>query len=345
MIVAAVAPAAPLTAKLLMVDGDGRVAHHRRDALPDLLRPGDLLVANDAATIPASLSGIHQRTRSAVEVRLAGRSSLRADDIHGFTALIFGSGDWHTPTEQRASPPPLFAGDRLRLGPLRATVTRLLGHRRLAELDFTGEPGEVWTGIAAHGRPIQYAHVPMPLALWDVWTPLAASPVAFEPPSAGFAIRWGTLARIGARGIGFAALTHAAGISSTGDAALDARLPFDEPYCVPVATARAVRRTRRRGGRVIAVGTTVVRALEHAARATGAVRAGQGLATGRIGAGTALQVVDGILTGVHDPGTSHYELLRAFADDETLMAVTRALETGGYHGHEFGDSVLLTRSR
>jgi S-adenosylmethionine:tRNA ribosyltransferase-isomerase len=330
--------------KLLVVDRDGRMADQRRDDLPDLLRPGDLLVANDAATIPASLQGMHQRTGSPVEVRLAGRPSLRADDIHRFTALLFGAGDWHTPTEHRAPPPPLLHGDRLRLGPIDATVTRLLDHPRLAELDFAGEPAAVWAAIAAHGRPIQYAHVPTPLALWDVWTTLAAWPVAFEPPSAGFALRWGTLARLRARGIGFSTLTHAAGISSTGDPALDARLPFDEPYCIPVATARAVRRAGRKGERVIAVGTTVARALEHAASEKGVVRAGPGVATGRIGAATTLRVVDGILTGVHEPGTSHYEMLRAFARDETLSRMSRALEDRAYRAHEFGDSVFLLRS-
>jgi S-adenosylmethionine:tRNA ribosyltransferase-isomerase len=132
-----------------------------------------------------------------------------------------------------------------------------------------------------------------------------------------------------------------AGISSTGDPALDARLPLDEPYCIPVRTARAVRRTRRQGRRVIAVGTTVVRALEHAAPAGGELRAGAGTATGRIGAGTALRVVDGIVTGVHEAGTSHWELLRAFADDATLARMAQVLDAAGYRHHEFGDSVLL----
>jgi S-adenosylmethionine:tRNA ribosyltransferase-isomerase len=226
---------------------------------------------------------------------------------------------------------------------LRATVLGWLDHPRLVAIDFEGDAARVWAGIATHGRPIQYAHVPQPLALWDVWTALAARPVAFEPPSAGFALRWATLARLRARGIGFATLTHAAGISSTGDPALDARLPLDEPYCIPVRTARAVRRARRDGQRVIAVGTTVVRALEHAALVTGEPRAGAGRATGRIGAGTALRVVHGIVTGVHEAGSSHWELLRAFADDATLAHMARELDAAGYRHHEFGDSVLLLR--
>ncbi len=95
---------------------------------------------------------------------------------------------------------------------------------------------------------------------------------------------------------------------------------------------------------MIAVGTTVVRALEHAALATGAVRSGPGMATQRIGPETRLRVVDGILTGVHQPASSHYRMLRAFADRPTLAAAARTLEEEGYWTHEFGDSVLLMRS-
>ena len=203
----------------------------------------------------------------------------------------------------------------------------------------------MWAGLARHGRPIQYAHVPEPLALWDVWTSIAGPPVAFEPPSAGFALDWRALAAMRARGVAFATVTHAAGISSTGDDELDRRLPFDEPYRIPPATARAIRRVRERGGRIVAIGTTVVRALESAAIGDGRVRAGEGLATQRIGPATALRVVDAILSGVHEPGTSHYELLRAFTDDATLRRVDTELTGRGYRTHEFGDSVLIERSR
>ena len=319
----------------------GAIRSLPRDDLPDLLRPGDVLIANDAATI-ASHSA-HEPTGRPIEIRLAGRPSLRVDDLRRFVALAFGAGDWHTPTEDRAPPPAFRAGDRLLLGPLRATITGLLGHPRLVGLAFEGDPGDVWSGIATHGRPIQYAHVPEPLALWDVWTPVAAHPVAFEAPSAGFALRWEMLARLRARGIGVGTLTLAAGISSTGDPTLDARLPFDEPYHIPAETVRRMRRARREGGRVIAAGTTVVRALEDAALATGVVRSGMGMATQRIEPATRLRAVDGILTGVHEPSTSHYQLLRAFADDRTLAAAGRVLAEERYRSHEFGDSMLLLR--
>ncbi len=234
----------PRDAKLLIVDADGRLHHAVRAQLACHLRAGDLLVANDAATIPASLSGVHERSGAVIEIRLAGRGSLAADDVREFTAVAFGNGDHRTPTEERPPPPPLQAGDTLVLGPLRATVSRMLGHPRLLALGFAGAPDAVWDGIARHGKPIQYAYVPQSLAMWDVWTPLAARPVAFEPPSAGFALDWKLLTALSARGIDVATLTHAAGISSTGDPALDAKMPFDEPYDLPRRTVQAIAQTQ-----------------------------------------------------------------------------------------------------
>lgn len=181
------------------------------------------------------------------------------------------------------------------------------------------------------------------MVLWDAWTKIAALPAAFEPPSAGFALDWRMLGELAQRGVRSAALTHAAGISSTGDPALDRRLPLDEPYRIPGVTVRSIAATRARHGRVVALGTTVVRALEHASRDRAGPRPGHGLATNRIGAGTALRVVDAIVTGVHQAGESHFELLRAFASEHVLQRMARALEQEGYRSHEFGDSVLLER--
>jgi S-adenosylmethionine:tRNA ribosyltransferase-isomerase len=345
MIAADTAVQRPPDAKLLVVDARRRIGHAPRAAFVEFLRRGDLVIANDAATLPASLQGVHAATGARVEVRLAGRPSLRPEDVGRFSALVFGEGDFHTRTEDRPPPPALAAGDRLVLGPLRASVERLLRHPRLVSLRFDGTPDEVWAGLARHGRPIQYAHVPAPLVLWDVWTRIAGPPVAFEPPSAGFALDWHALAAMRERGAEFATLTHAAGVSSTGDEELDRLLPFDEPYRIPEATALAVRRARARGGRVVAVGTSVVRALEHAADADGEVRAGEGLATQHIGPASRLRVVDAILSGTHEPGTSHYELLRAFLDDATLRRTSAELDARGYRTHEFGDSVLIERVR
>ncbi len=407
------------SAKLLVIDAHQAPRHITRSALVDVLRPGDLVVANDAATLPASLHGTHVASGKPIEVRLAARRTL-SPDVADFAAIVFGAGDFHTRTEDRPPPPSLAVHDRLALGPLSATVTRLLGHPRLVALHFHGSADDIWAGISRHGRPIQYAHVAAPLLLWDVWTPIASPPVAFEPPSAGFALDWRTIAAMRSRGVNFATITHAAGISSTGDPELDRRLPFDEPYNIPASTARAIASARASGGRIVAVGTTVVRALEHAAGprrhddakdaprrhegttdtprrrddategtrrhdgttdtprrhddategtrrhegtkdgprrrddATGGprrhddtkpgdwnVRAGPGVATQRIGPGTRLLVVDAILTGVHERGTSHYELLRAFADDRTLAAADDEMAARGYRPHEFGDSILV----
>jgi S-adenosylmethionine:tRNA ribosyltransferase-isomerase len=329
--------------KLLHVDAAGRIQRVPRASLIELLRPGDVVIANDAATLPASLRGFHLPTGVEVEVRLAARASLAPDDVRRFRAIVFGPGDYRTRTEDRALPPPLAPGQRLRLGSLTAMIEALLGHPRLVALRFENSIAEIWAGLAQHGRAIQYAHMPQALQLWDIWTPIAAQPVAYEPPSAGFAIDWQLLAAFAAKGIEFATITHAAGISSTGDPELDRLLPFDEPYRIPATTEHALRRACRENRRAVAIGTTVVRALEHSAARFGAVVAGEGVADQRIGARTRLRVVDAILSGTHEPGTSHYELLHAFASERVLRRANRALDAGGFRTHEFGDSVLIER--
>lgn len=330
--------------RLLVIDEDGCLSHRARAEFPLFVERNDLVIANDASTIPASLSGIHPSTGAAIEVRLAARDSLSPGRVTRFTAVLFGAGDYRTPTEHRPLPPVVREGDRLQLGPLHAVVTGLLGHPRLIALSFDGSPSKIWEGLARHGRPIQYAHVREPLAIWDTWTRIAGQPVAFEPPSAGFLFTWRMIHELRARGARVATITHAAGISSTGDDELDARLPFDEPYFIPRSTAALIQQTKRRGGRVIAIGTTVVRALEHAAGRHGRVKVGNGVATQRIGPQTSLRVVDAIVSGVHEPGSSHYELLRAFQNDDVLKEMNEEAEAGGYLTHEFGDSIFMTKA-
>jgi S-adenosylmethionine:tRNA ribosyltransferase-isomerase len=331
-------------ARLLVVDEVGAVTHHARVDFPNLVRRGDIVVANDAATLPASLSGVHLPTGGAIELRLAARDSLSPERVSRFTAVVFGAGDFRTPTERRPHPPLLCAGDELQLGPLRAVVLRVVKHERLIEVHFQNPVGEIWEGLSRYGRPIQYAHLPQPIAIWDTWTRIASQPVSFEPPSAGFILDWTIIQLLRSRGARFTTLTHAAGISSTGDLELDKLLPFDEPYNIPPHTAALIEASRSRGGRVIAIGTTVVRALEHAADDDGTVRPGEGIATQRIGSLTALRVVDAIVSGIHEPGTSHYELLRAFQDDRTLLRMDGEAEARGYRTHEFGDSALILNS-
>jgi S-adenosylmethionine:tRNA ribosyltransferase-isomerase len=343
MIAASLPVQRPSNAKLLMVDGLGDIEHQPRSEFANLLLPGDVVVANDAATLPASLFGRHSRTGRRIELRLAGRESL--DEVRQFSAVVFGEGDFRTLTERRSEPPALNSGDRLELGGLRGIVARLLNHPRFILLQFEGSPREIWEGLTRHGRPIQYTHVPTPLEVWHTWTPIAGPPVAFEPPSAGFVLDWNMLASMRARKIRFGTITHAAGLSSTGDPELDALLPFAEPYRIPRSTAAMIKHAQVSRGRVIAIGTTVVRALEHTAEMfDGVVPSGERLATQRLGASSRLRIVDALLSGTHERGTSHYELLRAFVDNQTLGRIDEALNARDYRTHEFGDSVFLERA-
>jgi S-adenosylmethionine:tRNA ribosyltransferase-isomerase len=141
------------------------------------------------------------------------------------------------------------------------------------------------------------------------------------------------------RGVRIAAVTHAAGLSSTGDPAIDAALPLAERYDIPAHTVREIETTRAAGGRVIAVGTTVVRALESAASL--GLRAGSNITTLRIARDSKLRVVDGLLTGMHAPTESHFELLEAFVSPALLERAWSHAEREGYRCHEFGDSTLV----
>jgi S-adenosylmethionine:tRNA ribosyltransferase-isomerase len=303
-----------------------------------LLRPHDLLVVNDAATLPASLAGV-TAGGAAVEVRLAGEIGDGS-----WRAVLLGAGDWRTRTEERQAPPPLGVGDRLRLGgDLAATITGLdPASPRLVSLLFDRRGAALWGALYRAGRPVQYAHTAQPLALWQVQTAYAARPWAAEAPSAGFALTWDLLLDLRRRGIGVARVTHAAGLSSTGDTAVDSRLPLAERYAVSEETVRAVESARRRGGRVVAVGTTVARTLEGAAVAgRGRLVAGEGVTDVLLGPGRRPAVAAGIVTGLHEKGTSHFALLAAFAPRDLLERAHAYADASGYQGHEFGDAMLI----
>jgi len=323
--------------------------------LPRRLRAGDLLVVNDAATLPASLHG--EADGEPVEVRLLGPAGEDGPEGAGalWTAAVFGAGSWRWRTEDRPPPPPLPVGATLvfapggspsarDLPPLRARVAGVSEvSPRLLRLAFDRDGDALWSAVYRAGRPVQYSYVRAPLALWHVQTAYASRPWAAELPSAGRPLTWRLLLEARRRGIGLAAVTHAAGLSSTGEASLDAALPLPERYDVPAATVAAVARAQAAGGRVVAVGTTVVRALEAAAAAGGAAGlfSGEGLATLRLGPGFRPRVVDGLLTGVHVPGESHFDLLQAFAPEPLLRRALAHAEAAGYLAHEFGDSCLI----
>ena len=331
----------PSSARLLVVDGDGRITHAPRARWLDFLRRGDLVIANDAATLPASIAGTHLRTGAPIELRLAAWRGPVSATPAVFDAIVFGAGNYRTRTEDRPSPPPLAAGDLLAFGALTANVIATIDHPRLVRVRFDASGAAFWRALAQQGHPIQYAHIAEPLALWDAWTSIAAAPVAFEPPSAGFLVGWRDLRVMRARGVEFATLTHAAGLSSTGDAVLDARFPLAEWYRIPERTAAAIERARLRCARIIAIGTTVVRAIEDAASRSPRRGTVERHATLRIDASTPLRIVDAIVTGTHEPESSHYTLLRAFVGEDTLTETTRTLELERYLTHEFGDSLLI----
>jgi S-adenosylmethionine:tRNA ribosyltransferase-isomerase len=335
----ATARASKARTRLLLVDPDTRAVEEAEVAqLPYLLAPEDLLVVNDAATLPASL---HARSRRGDELEIR----LLEGPYHGFTrAVLFGAGDYHTPTEFRAPPPQLGVGEELRVGDdLVLSIAHVSAlSARLVIVRWQLPPAQRFAALYAHGRPVQYSYIPEPLALWDVQTVFAARPWAVEMPSAARPLTSEILLRLRTLGVRVAHLTHAAGLSATGDALLDAALPLPERYEIPDGTAREVAETQQRGGRVVAVGTSVVRALEDSAlQHHGQVRAGSAMAELVLEPDTPRRVVSGLLTGIHIPGESHYRLLQAFVDTATLARSVELALQRGYRAHEFGDASLI----
>jgi S-adenosylmethionine:tRNA ribosyltransferase-isomerase len=357
--------------RLLLLDrATGAVSHHRFDELPLLLEPGDLVVVNDSRTLPASLLG---RTASGVplEVRLAARGPAGAGGER-WAALPLGvPADGRdpalVPTDARPPAPPLPAGERLAFtGGLTATV---LGRHEeappLVWIAFDAGGERLAEALHRAGRPVRYAYVPRPWPLHHYQTVFAAAPGSAEMASAGRPFTVQTVRALRDRGIGLATISLHAGLSTYGDATVDRQFVPAEPYRVPEATAAAVERCRAAGGRVIAVGTTVVRALETAAArgappaagtvpagsdggvppAAGTVPAGAGVSRLRIGPGHRLVAVDGLLTGLHEPEASHLDLLGAFVSPAALERAYAAALDAGYLWHEFGDVCLVLPRR
>jgi S-adenosylmethionine:tRNA ribosyltransferase-isomerase len=246
------------------------------------------------------------------------------------------------PTEARGAPPPLTVGAELCFGHgLSARVQAVdPASPRLLYITFDQQGERLWQALYRAASPITYAYLQAPLALWDVQNAYAARPWAVELPSAGKPLRFETLFRVAARGVTLAQVTHAAGLSSTGEAALDARLPIAERYELTEENAARLRKTRAQGGRIVAVGTSVTRALE-AASMSGTLRAGSERTDLRLGPSSRLRTCAGLLTGLHEPGTSHFSLLEAFASRALLERSFRHAEQQGYLQHEFGDSCLI----
>ncbi|MFO0660762.1 MAG: S-adenosylmethionine:tRNA ribosyltransferase-isomerase [Polyangiaceae bacterium] len=224
---------------------------------------------------------------------------------------------------------------------MKATILAHHHHPRLLRLRFDLR-GDALVASALPRRSRRAVFLPsQAFEPWDVQTVYASRPWAAEMPSAGRPLTWGLLLEAVAKGVQLASLTHAAGLSSTGDATLDAMLPLSERYEIPQETIDAIRATRERGGRIIAVGTSVVRALEGCVFERGKLISGPGVTTLRIGPGFTPTVIDGLLTGMHEPHESHFDLLEAFAPHALLERAHQHAIEAGYEGHELGDSALI----
>lgn len=313
--------------RVLVMNGQPRVLPFTE--LPSQFGAGDVLVLNDAATFPGSVHFVRGGLR--LEARLFEKTAP------GFKAVVFGPGDFRTRTEHRAPPPRLSEGERLTIAGLSAEVAAVDSRsHRLVELHFDADEVTQWRALYQHGHPVQYAHHAEVLPLWAVQNFYAERPWAAELPSAGHHLTFALLQAITRTGAVVARLTHATGLSSTGDEALDRTLPWPERYSIPAATLEAVQGAKR----VIAVGTSAMRALE----AHAVTKAADGIATGPIGPDTRLRVVDALLTGIHSPQESHYRLLGSLLDEVSLSRMLALAQAARLSPHEFGDAALVQRS-
>ena len=305
--------------RLLVSSCGGACIQHRQFwELPAVLQPGDLLVANDSATLPAALD--------------AWRPDGSQIRLHLSTPVM--ANVWVV--EPRKVTP--VAGERLRLATGAARLLAPFADSQrlwLAQLEVADLPAL----LAQHGRPISYPYVSgdWPIAAYQ--TVYAGPPGSAEMPSAGRAFSPDVLEALTLRGIGFATLTLHTGVAS-----LEGHeRPYPEEFWVPAATAAAVNAARAAGRRVIAVGTTVVRALESAAEADadGQVLASHAWTALVITPERGVRVVDGLLTGLHEPRASHLAMLEAIAGRPHLERAYAAALDGRYLWHEFGDLHLL----
>jgi S-adenosylmethionine:tRNA ribosyltransferase-isomerase len=333
----------------LLVAEDGRPLRHAlfRD-LPSLLCPGDLVVVNTSDTEPAAVDGVRSGGRP-VTLHISGPapSTVNGTSTAGdalnvpfiparYVVELRDAG--HRVGDGRAGERvALLGGATASLVAAHPDASVAAGSRLwLAEIEA---PGGMRAWLRAAGRPIRYSYVRghWPIAAYrtDVAVPSREFASA-EMPSAGRPLTRAVLAGLAAAGVGVATVALHTGVSS-----LEAgELPLPERYRVPAATAAAVNAARAAGGRVVAVGTTVTRALESAAR-DGVVTAADGWTDLVLSPDRPARVVTGLVTGWHEPEASHLLLLEAVAGAALVdRAYAEALRTR-YLWHEFGDSCLL----
>jgi S-adenosylmethionine:tRNA ribosyltransferase-isomerase len=323
----------------------GEVSHHDFGALLDLLLPGDLLVVNNSATLPAAVA------IPAAPAALAGSDPLT---VHFSTAMPDGS--WLVELRSgRDSVTTPFAGGAEGLAlDLPAGAVLTLGQRFSQRLWHGRLSTAVVPYLMHHGQPIRYSYVRGPWPIEAYQTVFATWPGSAEMPSAARPFTPELVTRLVSRGVAIAPVTLHTGVSSL-EGGED---PYPESYDVPAMTARLVNLTRQTGGRVIAAGTTVVRALESAALVDGTaiasptagmtvgpdatpVHPAAGWTSHVVTGQTAVAVVDGLLTGLHEPRSTHLWMLAAFADRALLCRCYLQAAERGYRWHEFGDVHLL----
>ncbi len=300
---------------------DARVEHERFSDLPGILRAGDLVVVNVSATLPAAVDG-RRSDGSAVRVHFSTRAPELDPD---WRVVELRSADGSRPARGRA-------GERIAL-PGGAVVELVApyasGARLLLALFYDGATLEEY--LAEFGKPIRYGYVDREWPLEAYQNVYATVPGSAEMPSAGRPFTPALMGRLRARGVMVAPVTLHCGVSSPERH----EPPFPEWFEVPESTARLVDRTRASGGRVIAVGTTVVRALESAPDG------GSGWTGLVITPDRGVDVVDGLVTGWHEPEASHLQMLQAIAGGELLERSYEQALSHGYLWHEFGDSHLI----
>jgi S-adenosylmethionine:tRNA ribosyltransferase-isomerase len=310
----------------------GGVEHAQFRQLENYLRPGDLLVFNSSRTIPAILDGCVASAGQCVEVRLAEHLP---DD--SWLALLLCCGADRFGCGLREGMRIVFGGD----------LSAVVGERdwhipRLWRIRFSASGTELFDLLYRLGRPVSYEHVSAPWRLDYYQTVYACEPGSAEMPSAGRAFSWRMLLGLRQRGVETARIVLHTGLSSYLDDDLDYKHPApEEEYFISGAAADRVNGARESGHRVIAVGTTVVRALESAASPGGTVRPGHRYTRLRVTADHSLRAVDGLLTGLHEPEASHLDLLTAFLPAERIHGAYREAVRQRYLWHEFGDLNLI----
>jgi S-adenosylmethionine:tRNA ribosyltransferase-isomerase len=315
----------------------GHITHAAFTELPEFLAAGDLVVVNLSQTLPAAV-GATRADGSAVRVHFATRAP-KLDDR--WRVVELRSPDGATPARGRAGETiTLPAADATHPRELALVAPYASGSRlMLARLDGVGGSDTVEDLLRHHGDPIRYGYVTRRWPLEAYQNVYARIPGSAEMPSAGRPFTHRLISTLMTRGIAVAPITLHTGVSSPERH----EPPFPEEYEVPPATARLVNLTRATGGRVIAVGTTVVRALETVSGPDGSVAAGAGWTGLVIDPDRGVHAVDGLITGWHEPAASHLRMLAALAGEPFLERCYRAALDAGYLWHEFGDSHLILR--